>query len=151
MVKASIVKSGVEDLLAAEQEGQRDLLKSLEKAAKKHQHKQARTMDPIAWAVSLGDEVLAAYTPETEQEAKPATKGELDFLLSQNIDTSQIKSSGQAQKFIARIIDRDKLGLASPKQLQFLKQLGMDDETASLMSKRQAGAIIGQKTAHWKR
>lgn len=150
VVKAAILKSGEEDLLAAEQEGQKDLLKSLEKEAKRHEHKHARTLDPIAWAVSLGDEFLAAYSPQTEQEARPATAGELDFLLQAGIETQNIKTSGQAQKFIARVIDRDKMGLASPKQLQFLKKLGMSDESASLMTKKQAGAVIGRKTASWR-
>lgn len=150
VVKASIQKSGIADLLLAEEEGQRDLLKSLEKAVAKHKHRQARTLDPIAWAVSLGDDVLAAYTPDNAADAAPATKGELEFLLSAGLDSSAIKNSGQAQKLIGRIIDRQKMGLASVKQLNFLKKLGIPDETAVLMRAAQAGAIIGRQTAKWR-
>lgn len=144
-------ENGLPDLVAAEEEAQKDLLKSLEKAAKKHQHRQARTVDPLAWAVSLGDPVLAGYQPETAADAAPASKEELDFILKAGLDSSAVKTSGQAQKIIGRIVDRDKLGLATVKQLSFLKKLGFPDETASLMKKAQAGAIIGREMAGFRR
>lgn len=152
VVRKSIEKSGEPDLLKAEEEGQRDLLKALEKEASKHKHRQPRTIDAIAWAVSLGDEVLAAYSPENAADAAPPAKHELDFLLQNNLDTSQITTSGMAQKLISRIIEREKRGLATPKQLTMLKKLGLPEETAALMKKSQAGAIIGKHAANgWRR
>ena len=150
-LKKLMKQRDVTDLLAAEEEAQKDLLKSLEKAAKKHQHKQPRTIDPLAWAVSLGDAVIASYVPENAADAAPPSKEELDVILGAGLDSSAIKNSGQAQKLIGRLLDRDRLGLASVKQLNFLKQLGVPEEQAVLMKKGQAGAIIGRQSAHWRR
>lgn len=150
-IRKAMLKSRETDLVKAEEEAQRDFLKALEKEARKHQHRQPRTMDPLAWAVSVGDAVLASYVPETSADAMSPTKQELDFLLQHNIDTSQVKSSGLAQKLIHRIVERHKLGLASVKQLNFLKQLGVPEEQAALMKAGQAGAIIGKRSATWRR
>ena len=127
----------------------RDFIEALRKAANKHAHKQARTIDPVKFALSIGDSALAGYTPETAADAAPATKQELDFLLARGISTVDIRCSGHAQETISRLIERDRLGLCTPKQLTLLKQLGLPEETAMLMKKGQAGAIIGKKTAHW--
>lgn len=151
-IRKGMLKSRQNDLLKAEEEAQRDFVKALEKEARKHQHRQPRTMDPLAWAVSVGDAVIATYVPESTADALAATTQELDFLLQHNIDTSQVKTSGLAQKLITRIVERHKLGLASVKQLNFLKQLGIPEEKASLMKAGQAGAIIGAKMAgKWRR
>jgi superfamily II DNA or RNA helicase len=150
-IRKAMLKSKHTDLLKAEEEAQRDFLKALEKEARKHQHKQPRTIDPLAWAVSVGDAMLASYVPDSAQDAAPPTRQELEFLLSQNIDTSVVKTSGLAQKLISRVIERKKLGLASIKQLNFLKQLGVPEEQAALMKASQAGAIIGRGTASWRR
>jgi superfamily II DNA or RNA helicase len=147
-IKKAMLKSGIKDVVAAEAEAQKDLLKSLAKAAAKHQHRQPRTIDPIAWAVSLGDAVLDGYSPQTTAEGQAATKEELDFILNAGLDSSRIKTSGAAQKIINRIVDRDKMGLATVKQLNFLAKLGIPEERAVLMKKGQAGAIIGRGFRH---
>lgn len=149
-IRKLMLKSGEVDLVKAEEVAQRDLLKSLRKEAEKHQHKQPRTMDMLAWAVSIGDAALAAYVPENAADAAPASNAELDFILEQGGDTSGVKNSGMAQRIIAKMIERKKLGLASVKQLTFLKKLGIPEETAALMRASQAGAIIGKKTAAWR-
>lgn len=150
-IRKAMLKSKETDLLKAEEEAQRDFLKTLEKEARKHEHRQPRTLDPLAWAVSIGDAVLATYVPENAADAAPPSKHELDYLLTQNIDTSVIKTSGLAQKVISRLLERKKLGLASVKQLNFLKQLGVPEEQAALMKAGQAGAVIGKRTASWNR
>lgn len=127
----------------------RDYIASLEKAANKHAHRQARTINPVSFALTVGDSALAHYIPETAADAAPANKAELDHLLNAGIDTSQIKTSGQAQKLIARLMERDRLGLAKPKQLTFLLRMGFPEEKAVLMKAGQAGAIIGKATARW--
>jgi superfamily II DNA or RNA helicase len=127
----------------------RDYIAALEKAANKHANKQPRTINPVAFALAVGDEALAHYVPETAQEAKPPTAGELDFLLAAGLDTTAIKSSGEAQRQIARLMERDRLGLAKPGQLNFLLKLGMKPEQVMTMKAAQAGAIIGRTTAKW--
>lgn len=128
----------------------RDFIESLRKAADKHAHKQARTIDPVKFSLSIGDSALANYEPETAADAAAPTREELDFLLDQGIDTSVVRNSGYAQKLIRHIMTRDSLKLATPKQLTFLKSLGISEEIAMSMRRNQAGAIIGKQTAHWK-
>ena len=137
------------DLAELEKEAERDFIKSLEKEAKKHANKQARTIDPLAYAVSLGDASFASYVPETQYDALPPSGPEIEFLQKQGMDTSGIKSRGLAQKIITRILHREKMGLASVKQLTFLRNLGFDEDRISTMKKGQAGAIMGRQFAKW--
>lgn len=128
----------------------RDYIKALEKAANKHAHKQPRTINPVAFALSVGDASLAHYVPDTAADAAPPTTTELDTLLAMGISTVDVKSSGEAQELINRLRERDRLGLATPLQLTFLRRLGIPEEAAALMRKNQAGAIIGRNTESWR-
>jgi hypothetical protein len=140
----------------------RDFIKSLEDAADKHKHKQPRTIDPVRFAVTIGDAVLAGYKPDNPADAAPPSKMELDYLLAHGIDTSNVKYSGQAQLLITKMETRDKLSLASPVQMDFLRKLtknGAEGERVPLFSEdwisrvnaRQAGAIIGKQRRQWSR
>jgi hypothetical protein len=124
----------------------RDYIAYLEKAADKHQHRQPRTIDPVKFAVSIGD----AISNVEDSESGAATKTELDLLLQHGIDTTQVKHSAHAQRLIQRLVDRKKLGLASAKQLSFLIKLGFPEDKAATMSAKQAGAIIGKQMGQWR-
>ena len=130
----------------------RDYIAALEKALNKHANKQPRTGNPVSWALAVGDEALAHYVPETAAEAKPASKGELDFIWEASkgaLDTSAIKSSGEAQLTIQRLMERERLGLASVRHVQTLLRFGMNPDQVMTMKAGQAGAIIGRTTAKW--
>ena len=130
----------------------RDGIAALEKAADKHANRDPKKFNPVAFAVAVGDGALAHYVPATAGEAAPPTRGELDLIWEASkgaINTSAIKTSGEAQKMIARLIERDRLGLAKPGQLNFLLKLGMKPEQVMTMKAGQAGAIIGRTTAKW--
>jgi superfamily II DNA or RNA helicase len=133
---------GAIDLVEAEAGAQRDLLKALAKAAKKHERKQARVIDPLAWAVSLGDSKLASYEPQTKWEEAPPTSGQLDFIRKQGMDTTGITSKGLASKIINILIARMKHRLATPSQLTFMAQLGIPEEEAAKMTVKEASAAI---------
>lgn len=130
---------------------ERDFLKALEKEAKKHARKQARTINPLAFAVSLGEASIADYKPETNAEAGPLTAIQIEYLKAAEFDYTLLKCAGQADKIIKRLETRKQLGLASPKQLNFLIRLGLPEEQAALVKAKQAGAIIGAKQASWRK
>jgi superfamily II DNA or RNA helicase len=111
------------DLLDLEGVATRDLLKSLEQAAKRNANKASRTIDPLSWAVELGDEKLATYEPETAFDARPPQEGQLNLLRRQHFDTSKITCFGQAQAVIGRLMMRWRLKLVSVEQLTFLHKL----------------------------
>ncbi len=131
------------DLVNLEERAERDLLQSLEKAAKAHANKKARVIDPLKLAVSLGDADLATWEPETKWDSLPATPAQLDTLSRHGIDVSKVTSRGLASRLIGRVFERQKLGLCSPKQLNFLERLGVHD--AALVSFKDASALIDAK------
>ncbi len=141
-IRKAMLASGATDLVASEASAERDLLKSLEAAAKKHARKQARTIDPIAWSVSLGDAALAGYEPETRWDSEPPTQGQKDFLSKQGIDPTNIRYKGLASKIINRLVGRLKMHLATPRQLSLMHQLGLDEQTCATLTAKEATVII---------
>lgn len=123
-------------------EAERDFIRALEKEAKKHARKAARVIDPLAFAVSLGDAKLATYQPQSPWEAGPMTAGQRGFLEKQHVDVSKITSKGLAQKVIGIVLTRMKLKLASVSQLDFLHKLGIDDQKCSTLTEREASGLI---------
>ncbi len=118
----------------------RDYIGAIEKAANKHAHRQPRTVNPVTMAITLG---VGQFAPQTAQEASPPSKEELDYLLENGVSTVDIKTSGEAQEWIAKIRLRKELGLASPKQLQQLMlRFGIPEERAITMKAGQAGLVI---------
>lgn len=126
------------DIVACEAAASRDLLKALEEAAKKNARKKARTVDPLAWAVSLGDAALAGWEPESKWDELPPTEGQLELLRKHGIETRNITCRGLADKIVGRVVSRLRLGLCTPKQLSLMTQLGLDEQTCSMLTIKEA-------------
>lgn len=150
-IKEIMEKEGVTDLEEGEKKAERDLIAALAKEARKHARRQARTIDPLAFAASLGDSALANWQPETKWDTDPITAGQADFLRKQGIDPTPIKYKGLAQKIIGRVLLRMKTGLATPRQLSFLAQLGFTEDQTATMTQAQATAAIdaAKKAKGW--
>lgn len=140
MKKAAAGGQGPIDLINAVELADRDLLKSLERAAKANSKKSARVIDPLKWAVTLGDEQLATYEPQTKWDSQTPTQGQIDLLKRNHIDVEKVTCRGLASKLIDRVVSRQKLGLCTIKQLNFLEQLGVKD--AAFLSIAAATSII---------
>lgn len=132
------------DLVEKEAVAERDFLAALAKEAKKHVRKQAVTFDPIAKDLTLGGDSIRNYVPETAAESRPVHPNEAQFLEKLGVSPSGLRYSGQAQKLITIIVERDKLGLASPKMVHQLMLWGWPEERAVKLSKKHAGALIGR-------
>ena len=139
-----ITKMGDGDLVAEQEQAERDLLKKLEDEVRKNARKKANLIDPLAFAVESGDADLAAYEPETARDAQPPSEKQLALIAKQGIDTSLVKSKGQASKIIGKIMQRLKGGLCSPRQMNFLQKLGID---ASHYSREEATQAIATRLA----
>lgn len=124
------------------EKAERDFVKALEKAAKKQEHKTSRIINPLAWALSLGDAKLASWEPENSWDAAPPTAGQIQLLRQFHIDVSKIKYKGLAHYVIGKILHRKNLGRASPGQLDMLHLLGISEEQAALLSEAEAKATI---------
>ncbi len=141
-IKERMKEGGDGDLEEAEARAERDLIAALAKEARKHARRQARTIDPLAHAVSLGDSALADWKPETKWDLDPMTPGQRDFLEKQGVATDKIKYKGLASKIINRLLARMKMHLATPRQLSLMAQLGLDEQTCAVLTAEQATAAI---------
>lgn len=148
-VKAKLKEAG-EFTPEAAAAAERDFIKALEKEAKKHARKAARTIDPLAHAVSLGDAALASWVPESTSDMRAPTIGQLDFLRRHGVATEGIKYHGLAHKLIGRLLSRMQMGLATVSQLSFLKQLGFDEASASVLTISEASQAIDAAKAQKK-
>jgi superfamily II DNA or RNA helicase len=138
-IREQMLQNWNEDLIANEEQAERDFLVSLARAAAEHQKKKARTIDPLDFAVATKDEALQKYEAVDGWEMLEATPKQLARLSSWGIDTAKITCRGQATRIIEAVIRRRKGGLCSPGQMRFLQNLGYRD-TASMTS-READAI----------
>lgn len=125
----------------------RDWLKSLKKAIKANEYKSSRTINPIAWALSLGDAKLASYEPQNERDARPPTPGQLRLLGQFRVQTDKITCFGVADLVIGKILYRDKLKMATPGTLDQLHLQGLSDEQAALLTQAEAAAILDKLKA----
>ena len=141
-VKAAMKEKGEAPSEEAARQAERDFIAALEKEARKHARKKARTIDPLAWAVSLGDAALDSWQPENAWESMPPTVGQLDFLRKHGFDPAQIKYKGLASRIIGRIMVRINMRLATPHQLSLMRQLGLDEQTCATLTIAQASEII---------
>lgn len=145
-VKKAMKASGELSVEAA-QKAERDFLKSLKKEAKKHERKAARTIDPLAFAVSLGDLAIRSYEPREAWESQPASVGQLDFIKRQGMDIAGVTSKGLASRIISRLRVRQDNHLATPRQLKLMHQLGLDEQTCATLTQAEATATIDRMLA----
>lgn len=90
-----------------------------------HSQKKEKFLDPIEYAVALlkGTEI-STYEPTYRWEMETITPKQAALIQRFGISPSTIKSKGHASKIIGLIMDRRKLGLASPKQVVYLRKMG---------------------------
>lgn len=116
------------DILDAEDDAKRDVIKEKEEALKReleeNKKKTKKLVDPIEFALSIADADLADYTPVMMWESMPASKKQLELLEKWGIDTSTVTCAGLASTLIDRIIKRKDLNLATPKQIRALEKYG---------------------------
>lgn len=137
------------DLLDIEETAQRDLLKSLEKAAAKNAGKKAKTLDPLALAVSLKAEDLAHYEPKEKWEFGAPSVAQLEVLAKHQIDISKVHTAGMASQILNRLHLRRQQGLCSMNQMTFLEKLGVKD--AAMKTADEAARIITRQLSEWKK
>lgn len=132
----------VNDLAEMEITAERDLLDALAKEAKKHSKKKARTIDPLTYASLTESPDIASYQPKSEWDALKPDPGQIAYMEKRGLGA--VDTRGLAELIILRDIEREKMNLATPKQMQFLTRLGFSDHDAAAMTKGKAGAIIGR-------
>ncbi len=141
-VKAKMLEFEGGDLIADAERAGRDWEKALEKAAKKHAKKQAQRIDPLKWALTIGEEQIAHYQPLTAADERPLTEGQTEYLDRNRIDRTNIKVFGHAQKVIGIHIQRFKAGRATMNQLEFMGKIGLGHMITPLLKQSEASHLI---------
>lgn len=119
-----IVSEGGGDLLDVERNVEEMRIAALEKRIHEKRKRKARTVDAIEFALSCGDIETAEFTAEFGWESSAPSEKQIAALQKAGFDTEDVKTRGQASKLLDLLFLRRQRGLASPKQLKLLKQLG---------------------------
>lgn len=109
---------------SAKEKREQSLIKQLKEQADKALGKKLNAIDPLEFAVSLHDARLAEYAPVMEWERLPPSPKQVQMIERFGLAADRVTCKGHASAIINRIMDRQKLKLASPKQLKWLIKLG---------------------------
>ena len=116
------------DLIEAEEEAERDVLKereaTLAKELEEMRSRKKKLVDPIQYALSIAAEDLASYTPNFPWEMMPPSEKQLLFLEKRGILPDTVENAGLASLLIDRLKRRQEEGLATPKQIRCLERFG---------------------------
>ena len=129
-----------EALEEARQDVVRDREAALAKKLAEQRKKQARLVDPLQFAASVGSEALLNYQPTFENEKAPPTAEQLKHIEERGVSTVDVSSAGQAEAIIKAVDGRVALGFAYPKQIRLLERFGV--KHAGAMRHGEAGKII---------
>ncbi|OFX00793.1 MAG: hypothetical protein A3E78_00885 [Alphaproteobacteria bacterium RIFCSPHIGHO2_12_FULL_63_12] len=105
------------DLVLVQREG------SLRKELEANKHKGARLMDAIEFALAIKNEKLSDKSAQSEMpwgKDAPSEK-QLSALANWGFDPHSIRNKGHASELLDAVFKRKDGGLASPKQIKFLR------------------------------
>jgi superfamily II DNA or RNA helicase len=146
--------AGPMDLMAVEAVAAKSVIEQREKALarklKENASKKARSLDPLAFCMSLDSEDLALYEPTLSWEMKPPSAGQITALEKFGFNAEDLPTCGLASKILDKCIGRIKAGMSSPKQINLLRRFGYDD--AHTFSHSKASDLITKIAANnWRR
>ena len=116
------------DILEAEEEAERDVLREREEALARElaamRSKKKKLVDPIHYALSIAAEDLTSYEPTFPWEMGPPSEKQPAFLENRGILPDTVGNAGLASLLIDRLKRRQEEGLATPKQIRSLERYG---------------------------
>lgn len=127
--------------LMSEVQAQREkkLREELEKKAKAR----PKTVDAMEYCMLLlNDSHLSNYEPQHSWEYGKVTREQAQVLLSAKIDPDTVSNTGMASKIIDSIVLRQRMSLASPRQLKYLRQFR--HPTPDTVSMADASEFLGK-------
>lgn len=86
--------------------------------------RKSRMIDAVEFSLSLHNVALADYAPTMGWHEKRPSKGQMGMLSSMGFDPESIRDRGHASAIIDCLMTRRKLGLATPRQVKYLRALG---------------------------
>ena len=111
------------DLFELEVSAKEQRESTLRDALKENKKRKARMMDAMEFSLGLHDVTLAEYEPTMGWESKPVSVGQVRILKQYGIDPESVRGRGHASAMIDKIITRSRIGMATPKQMLWLRKL----------------------------
>lgn len=134
------------DLEEAEQKASEEIIKEREEKLaeqlKAVRMKKRKLVDPIQFEMSIQSEDLSNYVPTFGWEMAPASKKQLERLENYGIYADTVENAGKASLLINKLAERQKAGLATPKQIRFLE--GRNFRHVGIWSFGQANDMIAR-------
>ncbi len=112
------------DLMGLESSAREQREEKLREELAAKSKRKGKTIDAMEFCLSLGDVDLADYEPTMKWESKGVSPKQAEILQRMGIDVGTIKGQGHASALLSKIFDRQKMKMATPKQIQILKRLG---------------------------
>lgn len=123
---------------------------ALAKALKEQARKEARRIDPLAFALSIDAADLEDYEPTMPWEEKKASVAQLTAIGKFGLDPGAVTCKGMASMILNKLIGRSRAGLATPGQLALLGKFGY--ERTGGLTRTEASQLIDQiKARGWTR
>jgi superfamily II DNA or RNA helicase len=116
--------SGDGDLEEAKEKVDVDRAAKLKERLRQNAKRRSRTFDALEFALSINDVDLADFNPTMGWHGEPVSPKQQELLARYGIDADTVTSRGQASAIIDKLFLRMRLGLASAKQVRWLKRLG---------------------------
>ncbi len=123
---------------------------ALAKALRDQARKEARRIDPLAFALSIDAADLEDYEPTMPWEEKKASAAQLGAIAKFGLDPAAVTCKGQASMILNKLIGRSRAGLATPGQLALLAKFGYE-RTGGLTRSEASGIIDQIKARGWTR
>lgn len=116
---------GIEgDLKDAKEKADVDRAATLRQRLRQNARRTSRTFDAVEFALSLGDVQLADFVPTMDWHVDPSTAKQRAILSKFGVDPGTIQCKGQAAALLDKLFLRSDLGLASARQVLWLRKLG---------------------------
>jgi superfamily II DNA or RNA helicase len=113
---------------AAVERARQELIEKREAALAKKlaemRHKKRQLVDPLQYAMSIGDPALASYTPAMPAESKAPTPQQVEALAKAGIYPEEINSTGHAEAILSTVVARKAANMAQPRQVRCLERYG---------------------------
>lgn len=116
--------AGDGDLEEAQADVVADRARSLQERLRLNSKRPSRIFDAMEFALCIGEPDLAEFVPTMGWHEDPVTTRQIEILGRVGISASTIRCKGQASAIIDKLFLRRDLGLASAKQVRWLRRFG---------------------------
>jgi len=120
-----------------------DRTRKLKERLALNSRRSSQIFDAMEFAVGIADPDLADFMPTMGWHGDPVTAKQSEILLRNGINPSSIRCKGQASAIIDKLFLRRDLGLATAKQVRWLRRFG--HEKPELVTFQEAGEFLNER------